>query len=180
MRKDSKLDLIISDTQVEDAAEILTFLKIVGGETHNLTFGEEGVSLSVEEEQQRIQETLQHPINAQWKACIDGTIVGICDLRVFPQKRLQHRCEFGISVKKAYWHRGIGKAMLAHLLNYATQQEQLRIITLEVLEDNEAAIHLYESFGFSKAGYYKKFYQIDGNDYGAYFMDKELSQRRNL
>lgn len=64
--------------------------------------------------------------------------------------------------------------MLAHLLDYAVKQEQLHIITLEVLEDNEAAIHLYESFGFTKAGYYKKFFQIDGNFYGAYFMDKEL------
>lgn len=58
MKKDKELNLIISDTQVEDAAEILDYLKTVGGETHNLTFGKEGVSLSVEEEQQRIQETL--------------------------------------------------------------------------------------------------------------------------
>lgn len=36
--------------QAEDAAALLDYLKIVGGETENLSFGAEGVPLDVEAE----------------------------------------------------------------------------------------------------------------------------------
>lgn len=42
---------VIERAQAEDAAALLDYLKIVGGETENLSFGAEGVPLSLEEEQ---------------------------------------------------------------------------------------------------------------------------------
>ena len=42
---------IIERAQAEDAAALLDYLKIVGGETDNLSFGAEGVPLSLEAEQ---------------------------------------------------------------------------------------------------------------------------------
>lgn len=37
--------------QAQDAAELLDYLKTIGGETDNLSFGPEGVPLGLEEEQ---------------------------------------------------------------------------------------------------------------------------------
>lgn len=41
----------IERARAEDAAALLDYLKIVGGETENLSFGAEGVPLDLETEQ---------------------------------------------------------------------------------------------------------------------------------
>ena len=42
---------VIERAQAEDAAALLAFLKIVGGETENLSYGAEGISLDLAAEQ---------------------------------------------------------------------------------------------------------------------------------
>ena len=42
---------VIERARAEDAAALLDYLKIVGGETENLSFGAEGVPLDLETEQ---------------------------------------------------------------------------------------------------------------------------------
>ena len=44
-------DIVIEKAKPEDAKALLGFLYIIGGETDNLTFGAEGLPISVEEEQ---------------------------------------------------------------------------------------------------------------------------------
>jgi len=67
-----------------------------------------------------------------------------------------------IFVKENQRGRKIGKSMLEYLLAYAKKQ-QCENITLEVNEQNEIAIHLYESLGFQKVAKRKGYYNgIDG------------------
>ena len=42
---------VIERARPEEAAALLDYLKIIGGETENLSFGAEGVPLSLAEEQ---------------------------------------------------------------------------------------------------------------------------------
>jgi acyl-CoA hydrolase/RimJ/RimL family protein N-acetyltransferase len=53
---------------------------------------------------------------------------------------------FALVVRDAWQGRGIGKAILAHLANLAKKQG-LRGFTAEVLEENRAMFHLFESLG---------------------------------
>ena len=46
---------VIERARAEDAAALLDYLKIVGGETENLSFGAEGVSLDLEAEQDHLR-----------------------------------------------------------------------------------------------------------------------------
>ncbi len=46
---------VIERARAEDAAALLNYLKIVGGETENLSFGAEGVSLDLETEQDHLR-----------------------------------------------------------------------------------------------------------------------------
>ena len=46
-----KQPFVIVRAQAEDAAALLKYLKIVGGETENLSFGAEGVALALDAEQ---------------------------------------------------------------------------------------------------------------------------------
>ena len=46
---------VIERARPEEAAALLDYLKIVGGETENLSFGAEGVSLDLEAEQDHLR-----------------------------------------------------------------------------------------------------------------------------
>lgn len=177
-RSDAKDSLSIRAPQVSDAAKLLNYCKIIGGESHNLTFGSEGIGMTLEEEQKWIRDTANHPLNRQWIAVVNQEIAGFCDLHVAPRSRMAHRASFGLSVRKAYWHQGIATALLKAMMDYAQSQPSIAIIAIEVVEDNDRAIALYERFGFQKVGYLQKFFRIDDQELGAYIMDCDLTKRR--
>ena len=72
-----------------------------------------------------------------------------------------------IAVDPAYQGHGIGRQMLRQLLDYADGGA----IFLEVRTDNEAAIALYESEGFTRIGLRTRYYRVSGAD--AYSMKRE-------
>ncbi|MCT7658088.1 ribosomal protein S18-alanine N-acetyltransferase [Mycobacterium deserti] len=74
-----------------------------------------------------------------------------------------------VGVDPAYQGRGIGRRMVASLLEYASGGA----VFLEVRTDNEAAIALYESFGFVNVGLRKRYYRASGAD--AYTMRRDPS-----
>ncbi|MBO4954495.1 MAG: ribosomal protein S18-alanine N-acetyltransferase [Clostridia bacterium] len=74
-----------------------------------------------------------------------------------------------IAVHSDYRRRGIGKALLTHLLN-ATQKEGATFYSLEVRRSNLPAQALYKSQGFSVQGERKNYY----GDEDALIMLKEL------
>ena len=85
--------------QAEDAAALLEYLKIIGGETNNLSFGPEGVPLTVEAEQSYLAMQAQSHDHIQLLAKVNGEIIGTASLNRKPN-RMNHRAEFGISLKK--------------------------------------------------------------------------------
>lgn len=173
----NKDEVHITKVQPEDAEAILDYTKTIGGESHHLTFGSEGLPVTKEMERSFIQSVLEHPVNQMWKATIHNEIAALCDLNVYPHKRMKHRCELSISVQKKYWHCGIGRMCMDMMITYAQEIESLKIITLEVIEDNERAIALYESYGFVNVGYLQKYFNIDGTYYGAYLMELDLTKK---
>lgn len=75
----------IMPTTLEDASDILTYLKTIGGESHHLSFGEEGLSITLLQEQQHIQEIIDHPINCEWKVAMMDEIVGLASISAYPK-----------------------------------------------------------------------------------------------
>ena len=63
---------VIERARAEDAAALLDYLKIVGGETENLSFGAEGVPLSLEAEQDYLRSQCESADNVQYLAKVDG------------------------------------------------------------------------------------------------------------
>ncbi len=70
--------------------------------------------------------------------------------------------------------RGIAKLLMQRMMDDAGQCGT-RWATLDVRVSNEAAIRLYEGFGFQKAGLRKKYYQ--DNDEDALVMSLEMGKR---
>ena len=91
---------VIERARAEDAAALLDYLKIVGGETENLSFGAEGVPLDLETEQAYLRSQCESADNVQYLAKANGEIIGTASLNRKP-RRMSHRGEFGISLKKS-------------------------------------------------------------------------------
>ena len=75
-----------------------------------------------------------------------------------------------IAVLPHYRRRGIGKKILEYVIN--TSKNELEFISLEVRVSNEAAISLYEHFGFENVGRRKRFYSNPQED--AFIMTKNF------
>jgi [ribosomal protein S18]-alanine N-acetyltransferase len=76
-----------------------------------------------------------------------------------------------IAVRRDAQRRGIGRLLVARLLDVAIQTG-VKEVLLEVAADNEAAQALYAAFGFEKIGVRKGYYQPTNTD--AYVMRVEL------
>lgn len=68
-----------------------------------------------------------------------------------------------IGVHPAHQGKGIGGALLDDLISEARTRGAERVL-LEVRVDNAAAIHLYETRGFTIMGLRKRYYQPEGID----------------
>ena len=143
--------------QEEDAAALLEYLKMVGGETDNLSFGADDVPLSIDEEKSYLRGQVESTDYVLFLAKVNDEIIGTASLNRKP-RRMKHRGEFGISLKKAYWGHGIASALTMEILNFAGANgfEQLN---LEVRSDNARAIRLYEKFGFRKLCTFPDFFK---------------------
>ncbi|WP_202895888.1 ribosomal protein S18-alanine N-acetyltransferase [Iningainema tapete] len=68
-----------------------------------------------------------------------------------------------LAVHPQYQHQGLGQALLYSLLKTAAHRG-LERATLEVRASNQAAIHLYQKFGFKTAGVRRRYYKDNGED----------------
>lgn len=144
-----------------DAEAILAYLKQVGGETDNLSFGAEGMNFTVEQEQAYIASMENSADDVMLLAKEEGKVLGVATLSRLP-RRMGHRGDFGISVCKAYWGRGIGTLLLEGILAFA-KANGFEVIDLQVRSDNHRAISLYEKFGFRQLCRYPGFCKIGDN-----------------
>jgi len=152
--------VIIEKARPEDAGVLLAFLKQVGGETDNLSFGEEGVPFTEEAEADYLAQIEYSTDCLMLIAREAGKIVGNASLSRHP-RRMCHRGEISVSIAKAHWNRGIGSGLMRALISFA-RENQFEILELQVRSDNHSAIHLYEKFGFSKLCTYPGFFKIGG------------------
>ena len=164
---------VIECARAEDAAALLNYLKIVGGETENLSFGAEGVPLSLESEQAYLGAQCESADNVQYLAKVDGEIIGTASLNRKP-RRMSHRGEFGISLKKAWWGCGAASALMEAVLAFA-KENSFEQLNLEVRSDNARAIHLYEKHGFRKLCTFPRFFKINGAYVDFVLMNLELN-----
>ena len=158
----TKTPFTIVRAQPEDAAALLDYLKIVGGETNNLSFGAEGVPLDLETEQNYLRMQAGSKDNAQYLAKVNDEIIGTVSLNR-KHTRMSHRGEFGISLKKAWWGCGAASALTETVLAFA-RENGFAQLNLEVRSDNVRAIRLYEKHGFRKLCTFPAFFRINGQD----------------
>ena len=151
---------VIERAKPEDAASLLDYLKTIGGETDNLSFGAEDIHINVEGKAKQLAAQEHSCDDVLFVAKANGLIIGDASLNRKP-RRMNHRGEFGIGVRKAWWGCGVASALMKEILKFAEANE-FEQLNLEVSSDNTRAIRLYEKFGFQKLCTFPAFFKING------------------
>ena len=169
----------IRHARVSDARTLLAYLKRVGGQTDNLTFGAEGIGLTEIEEHAFLADLLTRDnsfaIVAEW----NGHLVAMLTFVGGTRERLRHGGEMGISIDRTCWGIGLGRRMIQLLLEWAPTTGIVRKINLIVRADNTRAIGLYESLGFKIEGRIVRELMVNGAMHDSLMMGVAVDSRRS-
>lgn len=89
---------------------------------------------------------------------LDGSVVGTAGLHsTGPALRRRHVMTLGISVAGSAQGRGVGKALMATMCDFADNWAGVLRLELTVYTDNERAIGLYRRFGFEHEGTHRAY-----------------------
>jgi phosphinothricin acetyltransferase len=101
----------------------------------------------------------RHPVVV---ATTDGAVVGWGSLNAFnPRPAYDNVADLSVYVERAWRGRGVGKALLQHVLGLARQLAYHKIV-LATFPWNDAGLALYRRMGFSPVGVYHEQGKLDG------------------
>lgn len=145
-------ECILRSPKAIDAQNLIEYMKKTAEESTFLLRYPEEVDMTVEDEAYFIHGMNESPDSFMILAEIDGRLAGNCSLSALGSRiRMKHRCNIAIALYEEFCSQGIGKVMMAYLLEEAKNMgfEQAE---LEVVARNERAISLYQKLGFEQIG----------------------------
>jgi RimJ/RimL family protein N-acetyltransferase len=141
-----KNEIVVRPAASEDIDALLDLYEAVATEGRYIA-----AELPIDREalRPRWAESIGDPNGALFVAETHGEIVGSASVQ---GRALAH---LGMQVAEAHRGRGVGSSLLKACIGWAKQVGAHKI-TLEVWPHNEAAVALYEKFGFEREGYLRK------------------------
>ena len=135
-----------------DGQALLDVFNLTHAQTDYLLTYPEEHSYTAQQEADFLQEKTDSADEIELIAEVDEIVVGSAGINCIGRKeKVRHRAEFGISVDKAYWGLGIGRALTEACIECAKKAGYVQL-ELEVVAKNKSAIALYESVGFEEYG----------------------------
>jgi len=159
--------------KADDVDEMLRYINTLSKERTFIRY--QGEQVTREEEKKFVNgilNKLKRKIDVHLLAFSKNKLVGITSVAL-KEKNEKHVGIFGISVAKELRGQGLGKLLMEKILEEAEKNlEGLKIITLEVYENNDIATNMYTKFGFKKYGKLPK-----GITYRGKFIDQNLMHK---
>jgi RimJ/RimL family protein N-acetyltransferase len=129
---------------------------------------------SVGDERRYLRAIRRYPHAAVFVAeAEDGQIVGRLSIARDQHPASRHVADLGLMVARSHRRQGIGRALLEAAVEWA-RASGVQKLELHVFTYNEAAIKLYEQFGFEREGLRKKHYLQNGELVDAILMAYEV------
>ena len=109
-------------------------------------------SYDPEQEARFLEEKAESSNEIEIIALVDGVVAGTAGIEAVGHKhKVKHRAEFGISVLRAYWEIGLGRALTKACIRCARDAGYAQL-ELNVVAGNERAISMYRDLGFVEFG----------------------------
>ncbi len=160
--------------RIEDAKEMLEYLKTCAAETDFILRYPEECTETVEEEADYLNRLNTSENNLMIVAIVDKEIAGNCQIMFNKRLKMKHRAGVAIALKRKYWRLGIGTRMFEEMIALA-KEKKVSVLELEYIEGNERGKALYEKMGFVKTGEKPDAIRLkDGTRLKAIMMDKTL------
>lgn len=151
-----------------DAAALTRLMDEVAREPGAWLLSTEG-DRSVADERRYLRAARRHPNAAVFVAVDDGVPVARLSLARDPHPSSAHVADLGLMVAASHRRRGVGRLLLEQAVAWA-RSAGVRKLELHVFPWNEAAIALYERFGFAREGYRVGHYLRAGEEVDAILM----------
>jgi len=162
---------IIRRAQPSDAPQTRTHLMRLAQEPDSgVLFGPDDVPPTLDEERKLIVDYANAPNAIYLVAESDGFIIGSCTGRGGRRIASAGSVGVGISVHIDWRGKGVGTALMQHLIDWAWETRVIWRIELDVFTHNANAIHVYEKLGFEVEGRRQKAYYKNGHFVDAYMM----------
>ena len=166
----------IRRAQPGDAAALVDLAESVGAEPEGWLISDSGWR-SAGEERRYLRTVRRHPDAAVFVAEADAGIVGRLSVARDPHPASRHVADLGLMVAAGWRRRGIGWALLEEAVRWA-RSSAIRKLELHVFPHNEAAIRLYERFGFVREGLRTAHYRRGGEYVDAILMAYQVRAGR--
>lgn len=114
---------------------------------------------TIEQEKNWIRSFLENENSLLLIATHNNTIIGNIDLTGNQRKRMKHTAVIGMGVLKEWRNSGVGTILLSETINWAKNNSFLEKVYLEVYEENQIAIRIYEKIGFQLIGKQTAFFK---------------------
>jgi RimJ/RimL family protein N-acetyltransferase len=154
--------MIIRRAEPSDAEGLTRLGEAVGSEPEGWLVTSNGWR-QVSDERRYLRAIRRYPNAAVFVAEDERQIVGRLSIARDQHPASRHVADLGLMVAMSHRRRGIGTGLLEAALDWARHSE-VRKLELHVFPHNEAAIRLYEKFGFVQEGYRRRHYRR-GNEY---------------
>jgi RimJ/RimL family protein N-acetyltransferase len=119
---------------------------------------------TLDEAEEMIESYAETPRSAMFLAALPDAIVGMVQFSPHAHPQQRHTGHLAVSVLAPWRRRGVGRALMTALLEWAKGVEGLRRLSLEVFATNAPALRLYESLGFAVDGRKREGARV-GEDY---------------
>jgi RimJ/RimL family protein N-acetyltransferase len=148
---------VIRPAHPRDAAALVALAEEVAAEPEGWLISDGGWRTAADE-RRYLRALRRYRDAAVFVAETDEGIVGRLSLGRDPHPASRHVADLGLMVAGTHRRRGIGRALLSQAVIWA-RGAGVRKLELHVFPHNEAAIALYEVFGFRQEGYRKEHYR---------------------
>jgi RimJ/RimL family protein N-acetyltransferase len=135
-----------------DAENIINYAKILFASTDQVLTTLEEYTITLEEEKKWINNSLENSDNLILVAELNNEIIGLLHFSKKPKKKQNHIGEFGVSVHPNFQGQSVGRKLIETLLDWATDNEHIEKVFLNVFATNKTAIKLYKHLGFVEEG----------------------------
>jgi RimJ/RimL family protein N-acetyltransferase len=162
------VSFLVRPARPGDAVALVELAEAVGAEPEGWLVTD-GAWRSVGEERRYLRSIARYPHAAVFVAEAEECVVARLSLARDPHPASAHVADLGLMVAASHRRRGIGSALLEAAVGWA-RGSGVRKLELHVFPHNEAAIALYEGFGFRREGVREGHYHRGGRDLDAVLM----------
>src|SRR6056297_1864439 len=154
MKKEQSI--FIREAQERDAKAIIRYIKDNQDRYLYMISKTQEMKLDVAYEKQMIKLHGQRDNCVFFIAMERDKVIGMVNFVGGNRSRDMHDGEFGLSVHKDYFGRGIGSMLMDYLMRWGQKNPVIKRMTLFVMHSNKRAINLYQKFGFKIEGVRKQ------------------------